>query len=392
MPTGIRTRGVCPVPGCGKRFKWNNDKGYFVCPDHLTPAQYHVVEFEHKGARINRAIDFNGNTLTTYAAALSLYMQAQTEIKGKRFDPTKWTSKGRYEFKFSTLIWKWHKEKESLLEKGRRAVTYVPKLKGYIRNYYLAYLGDMDVRDISPIHINEWYMQLPQKAPKTIKNVTDSLRSFFRWLHNNRLIDQPMPFPVTDVPEHEPEILSPEVQMMILEKIPVEHKPIFAFLFYQGCRIGEARALKWDCIEGDIVTYRRAFSGTRLVEHTKTKKVRHNLLFPETLAVLPARGFALDFVFSHQYGKRRMPYQENYINRIYRETIKAVNKEHGLSLSSELYEHTKHSFGTQYVNSGMDRANIKDWFGHTDMKTTEKYAKFKVVEAFRKVSALRRIQ
>jgi integrase len=151
----------------------------------------------------------------------------------------------------------------------------------------------------------------------------------------------------------------------------------------------EARALQWRDIEDDIVTYRRTFSANKLTEFTKTKKIRHNLLFPETLAILPERGFPLDFVFSHAYGGHKRPYQENMLNRIYRAAIGKVNAEKGLSLSSELYEHSKHSWGTQYINSGLDRGVIKDWFGHTDLKTTERYARFKVVDAVRKVLQLK---
>ena len=66
-----------------------------------------------------------------------------------------------------------------------------------------------------------------------------------------------------------------------------------------------------------------------------------------------------------------------------------MNEETGLSLSTESYEHTKHSFGTQHINKGVDRAIIKDWFGHTDMKTKEKYAKFKVVDSMRKFVGLK---
>jgi site-specific recombinase XerD len=96
----------------------------------------------------------------------------------------------------------------------------------------------------------------------------------------------------------------------------------------------------------------------------------------------------LDFVFNHGKHKKRSC-GENMLNYVYRAAVKKVNEETGLSLSTELYEHTKHSFGTQYVNSGVDRAVIKDWFGHTDMKTKEKYAKFKVVDSMRKFVGLK---
>ena len=215
------------------------------------------------------------------------------------------------------------------MDKGRRAVSYVPKLKGYIDNYYMKYFSDMDVREIMPVHIKEWYLNLPDRSPKTIKNICDALRNFFNGFHADRIIERELLFPSIEIAEHEPECLSPEVQMMILDKIPEVHKPIYAFMFFQGCRPGEARALKWDCINEDIVTYKRTFSTNKLVEHTKTKKIRYNLLFPETLAILPPRGFPLDFVFSH--GKhRKSPYGENMLNYTYRAAVKKVNDEGGL--------------------------------------------------------------
>ncbi len=51
----------------------------------------------------------------------------------------------------------------------------------------------------------------------------------------------------------------------------------------------------------------------------------------------------------------------------------------------ELYEATKHSFGTHYVNSGISKDLLKEWFGHASIKSTEIYAKIRVVDAFRQM-------
>jgi integrase len=384
----IQPIGVCHVKGCKERFQII--RGIWLCPVHHVEPKYFLIEFNWKGIRVRRGTDLNGDTLRTLADAMSLRDQAFREIKSKKFDPSKWLSKLRVEYLFKTQVMTWYKEKVKLLDKGQRAYSYIPKIKGYIENYYMDYFAEMDVREVLPYHVKDWYLTLPERSPKTIKNVVTALSSFFKQLWENRVIEQPLKFPSVEVDEHEPECLSPEVQMMILESIPAKHMPIFTFLFFQGCRPSEARALKWDCINGDIVTYRRTYSANRLQEHTKTKHIRHNLIFPETQAMLPSRTFPRDFVFTHGSTVKRS-YGFSMLNSIYRTAIKSFNEKHGLNLSSNLYEHTKHSFGTQLVNKGIDRSILKDWFGHTTMATTEKYAKFRVVDAMRKIQSLESI-
>lgn len=178
------------------------------------------------------------------------------------------------------------------------------------------------------------------------------------------------------VPEHEPTVLSVETQQAILRDIPVEHRPIFVFLFNQGVRPGEARALKWKDIEGDTVTIRRTWSDSILREVTKTKRIRYNLLFEETLKALPPRRFPEDFVFLHGKNKRR-PYSHDLLNKIFNTAVR------GLGLTVELYEATKHSFGTRQVNEGVPMELLQQWFGHTKPDMTRRYAKLKVVDAFR---------
>jgi integrase len=117
------------------------------------------------------------------------------------------------------------------------------------------------------------------------------------------------------VPEHEPNVISPETQAVILNLVPEEHKPIFTFLFNQGCRPSEVRALKWKDIQGDTVIIRRTWSASKLREQTKTKRIRHNLLFSETLKTLPPKGFGEEFVFTHGKIVKRL-YSHNYLNKI----------------------------------------------------------------------------
>ena len=372
----IRALGNCPK--CYKSFQKDDKKGYF-CPDCLTHPERYLIDFFYKGERIRRATTLDGKTLRSFADAHGLLRQAQNEIDAHKFDTSKWKAKDRIDFRFSYQVNRWYIEKEDEMQHGKLAPSYVPKLFTYITHYYLPFFGNTDVREIFNPMIKDFAKQLPDRLSlKYQKNILDALRHFFRWLKEDRLIQEVPVFKSIEVPEHEPNVLSPETQTMILDLIPVEHKPIFTFLFNQGCRPSEIRALQWKDIEGDTVIIRRTWSASKLREQTKTKRIRHNLLFTETLKALPPRGFGEEFVFTHGKSVRR-PYSHSYLNKIFRAATGS------LGLKIELYEATKHSFGTHYVNSGISKDLLKEWFGHASIKSTEVYAKIKVVDAFRQI-------
>ena len=114
----------------------------------------------------------------------------------------------------------------------------------------------------------------------------------------------------------------------------------------------------------------------KLKESTKTKRIRHNLLFPRD-RFLPPNRFPEDFVFTHAIIG---PYSQDLLNKLFREATRQ------LGIEIELYEATKHSFGTRYVNERwLSRDLLKEWFGHTKIEMTERYARIKVVDAFRQM-------
>lgn len=373
---GIRALGTCPK--CCNPFKKDDKKGYF-CPICLTHPERYLIDLFYKSERIRRATTLDGKTLRSFADAHGLLRQAQNEIDAHTFDPAKWKAKDRIDFRFSYQIDRWYKEKEDYMKKEKLAPSYVPKLFTYITHYYLPFFGDTDIREIFNPMIKDFAKQLPDRLSlKYQKNILDALRHFFRWLKEDRLISDVPVFKTIEVPEHEPNVISPETQAAILNLIPNEHKPIFTFLFNQGCRPSEVRALKWKDIQVDTVIIRRTWSACKLREQTKTKRIRHNLLFTGTLKSLPLRGFGEDFVFTHGKSVKR-PYSHNYLNKIF----SAATSQLGLKI--ELYEATKHSFGTHYVNNGISKDLLKEWFGHASIKSTEVYAKIKVVDAFRQI-------
>lgn len=399
---GIRPQGTCPK--CHKKFVFS-PRGGFICPKHQTVPKRFIIDIYFKGERIRRGTDLSGNTLRTYADALVLYRLAQDEKQRKRFDPKKWKSKLKIDYLFETLLDKWLADKENLLEEKKRSASYVSELPTYCNRFFIPCYQIQDVREI--LNLDDFttflrHYRTDKNTPISLKykkNLTDCLKSFFRWLLKKRYIDILPDFPdPIDVPEHQPQTLTRETRMALLEHIPPEHQPIFAWLFVQGCRPGEARALMWDCIKdgvepNDTVEYKRTFSNNVLQEHTKTKRIRENYIFPESRAILPDRGHPLSFVFVHGVQAKR-PYSKPFLNKIYRKALASYNQENGTDLNIELYEATKHSFGTEWVNSdtGITTYHLKEWFGHTSEKMTEKYAKLRIVDVFRKVEKIAHIE
>jgi integrase len=374
---GIRPKGKCRK--CGGTFTFDKDHG-FQCSECLTTPKRYQIDFSFKGKRIRRETTLEGKTLETFSDAFALLAQARTEIEEKKFDPAKWRSKDRLEFRFGYLIERWYQDKLRLAEQGKLAPAYPTLLRGYIDRYF-GPLSGSDVREIKRRDIEELSMTLTG-ALSTQKNVLDTLRGFFNWLYRGEVIERVPGFPTVDVPDRDPAIITTEQQADILFRIPKKHRPIFAWLFAQGCRIGEARALKWDSVQGDVVTYKRTFSGETLKDTTKTRRNRCNLIFPEALAALPPRRFPLDFVFTH--GKEGRPYSAVLLHVIFKKAARAA----GIEIT--LYEATKHSFGTRMVNeAGASLDVLQAHFGHTNKKSTLIYSRLKPVEGMRKVFELR---
>uniref|UniRef100_A0A6H1Z8Z4 Putative site-specific tyrosine recombinase n=1 Tax=viral metagenome TaxID=1070528 RepID=A0A6H1Z8Z4_9ZZZZ len=365
----IRMMGYCPV--C-KRFRQPKCQ-------HNIPARYYFIDVKHEGLRIVRGTDLDGRTLRTLDDAVALRQKLLSEIQNKTLNIGKWTTKTKPDFLFQNLCNKWFDEKKREVEQRRLKPGYIVKLRQYIIHYY-GYFTNQDIRSI--FNTKDFALQLPDAlSVKYQKNIVDALKNFFHWCKDNRYISEMPVFPKISVPEHRPKTLSIELRLSILAYIPDEHKPIFIFLFYQGARPSEVRALKWDCIENDRVIYKRTFSNEILWETTKEGNIRENLIFPEVMAILPKRTFPLDFVFRH--GKKlKRHYSKTYLNDIFKE----ASKKAGIDIS--LYEATKHSFGTSWRQAGMPLEALQGWFGHKSIKTTEIYSKADVVETFKKVGRI----
>lgn len=107
-----------------------------------------------------------------------------------------------------------------------------------------------------------------------------------------------------------------------------------------------------------------------LRENTKTRKTKPLPIIPEIEECFKYRELS-QFVFSD----RGIPYYKSKMNHIWKKASLEANKKYGTPITP-LYRAFRHSFACQRLNEGFSLEAIQRVMGHTDMKTTLKYAKY----------------
>lgn len=369
----IRARGKCPI--CNGDFAEIKGAG-FICIEHKTVPKKCYVDLPWKGQRIRIYSDKTGQVLDTYDRANTVLKTIRGEIENHTFDPTRYVKADLKKFSFDTIADQWLKDKETAANKGQLSWTYIGPLKGYLGNYIRPFFASKDVRDIRTLDVKAFYKTLPDNlSPKTHKNVLDALENLFNTLLQDEVIERKPIFPVITVPEPRTKWCNREVQDKLLNIIPDQHRFIFFFLTRQGIREGEAVVLQWQDVdlEAGIFTPVRAMSNRKIVDRTKTKKVRPRLLHPEVLDILKSipRGLPHTFLFINPNSGR--PYLPDLLQRIWKKACGAI----GVEIS--LQQATRHSVASMAASSGVSIAIIKEVLGHTDIRTTQRYSHMDVV-------------
>ena len=343
------------------------------CTACLTTPRRYFIDLHEKGyGRLKVYSDKTGHPLDSYTRAQRVLEAIRYEIDQHVFDPTKYAASDLKEYLFETQIDAWYESKKKDVTRGNLAKSYTRGLDCFIRLYYKPFFKGMDVRDIRTFHIQQFYEQLPEgKSLKYISNIMKALENFFNTLLRHDFTPKKPSFPVITLDRKTPKWVDTEIQLKLLEAIPEAHRPIFSFLAFQGIRPSEARALKVKDVnlkQGTLLIA-RTYSDRVIRERVKGKVVKPRLINPAVLPLLEkvCRNKTPEaFVFTNP--KTRKPYSENVLRRLWSDTRKAV----GIDIT--LYEATRHSLASIAASNGASLTAIKDVLGHTDIRTTLKYA------------------
>lgn len=140
-----------------------------------------------------------------------------------------------------------------------------------------------------------------------------------------------------------------------------------------GMRIGEAVALKWDCVDlgNKIITIKRSFDTARqnIQDTTKGRKIRHvgicNELLPELLSLFNKQDKS-DFVLPNKNGGFI-----DYNNLRERHFEKDI---HSAGVKKIRIHDMRHTYASTYLIKGGDIFSLNKTLGHSDIKTTMRYA------------------
>jgi integrase len=320
--------------------------------------------YSYKGHKKNPKLD-------SEYKALQLLVDINREIDKGTFDPDVFKPKGSDEqFESAVEIW---------IDTSDCSAEWLAKRRSIADGYLIPHFKGMSIQRIKHLQIKKFIKELREKdlASKSIYNIIGELKAMMRsWRESIQFFPT---FPEVKVQKPPINWIGEEQQAQIFEFIPLRHLPIFTFLKYTGCRPNEARGLlrrnvhledsKSPYFVLETVMGRRG----KLKNNTKTNLSRPLPIIPELLEVLKPNSqvVSLEYVFTI----RGKPYGENTIRKVWDAANLKAHEKYQTPLINP-YNGLKHSFGCQRLNDGFSLAEVQAVMGHTDARTTQRYAEY----------------
>jgi len=207
-------------------------------------------------------------------------------------------------------------------------------------------------------------------SPRSKQRRMACYKSFFRYLHENRLIERPLGLQVISpsLPKSLPRFLSVDECLSVLKHLSSTEGDqktllLFLLLYGGGLRVSEASELRWSQVSLESKSLRILGKGKK-----------------ERLASAPELVFQLlrkmksktEFVWGDKALDTRTAY----------EWIRSAGAQAGLM--RPIHPHLlRHSFATHLLTSGASLRVIQSLLGHTSLTATEKYTHVSIDELAR---------
>jgi integrase len=360
----VRSKQKCPK--CGGKFLGEPLR----CQTCLTIPTRFFLDVPWKGERLKIYTGKDGHPLAHWEGAQRLLEAIRHEVDSDKFDPKEYQARELKSLRFDNYAQEWLRRRGKEQDKGLIALGYFTEIKAYINRYYIPFFKNKSIRDIREAHIEDFRDSLPEHlSHKTIFNIMGVLRKLFRDAHRRKDVLILPEFP--RIPKGEPVThwIDEAAQELVLAQMrdPIR-KVFYLFLMKQGCRPGEARALRWENVDlkNSVVTICAGFDRENFKPYTKERDVRPLPLHPEVreaLANLP-RNIA-GWVFTY----RGQPITQWMASAYWRRAAKKA----GVTVSC--YEGTRHSLASQAINRGCPDGKISKMLGHKSSASTRRYAK-----------------
>ncbi len=256
------------------------------------------------------------------------------------------------------------------LKKISSKESYIVKLISSYTNHFKEPLGALPITDIPPELLQDILVNM-SKAMKTANKVFGVVEQVFKLAYKTRLIkENPCDFLMKPrvSKEHPKENYYGKDELIdFLKKakrdLPYMWYVFFHLLAYTGIRRGEALALKWDDLKGNVLSINKTISQTEsgMIVSDTPKTVKSNreiLLDKKTVELLNSLEHSSEFIFSNTKGGFITPSQP----------VRQLHKVKGVRyISPHGFRHTHCSL---LFSSGASIPEAQQRMGHEDVKTT----------------------
>lgn len=238
-------------------------------------------------------------------------------------------------------------------------VAIIPFFGGMMPDYITpVILSDFEKKRIGQIGMKKREINLEKLC----------LSSMIKWAVNQNMCNnvlprsKPLPYKRPD-----PEYLSREELMSIIDHLGLKHKALFMCLYNAGLRSKEARTLQWKDVHIDH-GFIKVMSG----KGDKPRVVPMSGQLCEIMAELKKTaqsGFCFPSRVSQRNGKATSPVLTDI-----RKPLELAAKK--ANITKNITPHMfRHGFATHLLESGADLRAIQEALGHADISTTQIYTK-----------------
>ncbi|NLL69577.1 MAG: site-specific tyrosine recombinase XerD [Epulopiscium sp.] len=278
------------------------------------------------------------------------------------------------------------------LEKGKGStkntiLSYERDLKNF--HQFLIQAGISKPQKINVTNIRAYLLHLEKKgrAASTISRNLASLRSFFQFLYKEGYIQED---PTLDVvaPKIEkklPEILTmEEVGLLLAQPDPKELKGIrdkamLEVLYATGIRVSELVNLQTDQIHMALGYLRCSYGGKERIIPLGSKAIEALQKYIENARLIMIRDIKEPALFVNCSGTAMTRQGFWKIVKVYAQKA---------SIQKTITPHMlRHSFAAHLVENGADLQSVQEMLGHSDISTTQVYAKLqknRIKEVYKK--------
>lgn len=237
----------------------------------------------------------------------------------------------------------------------------------YLRSCLLPFFGKKRLDEITSLDIEKFKaQQLKKVKPKTVNNqigtLAKCLKTAIEW---EELDKMPLIKPLRCDPE-EFDYLTEEESKQLLNSA---HEPYYGAILlalHTGMRIGELMALHWESIDfrNRHIVVKKTFSNGILTS-TKSNRIRYIPMTQDIFDYLSSFSDKEGFVFKGPDNIRFRP-------ECSRTSLQEICKK--AKLRNIGWHKLRHTFASHLAEKGVSMTAIKDLMGHSDIKTTMRYA------------------